>query len=331
MNRKSDTLIPLIMEMFSISDTVIKIANYVAWKIIEDIHHSNQKPFFDKTILYKNGGFSYSKYGIKFDVDWEYYGTSDEDRLEELKNTYYEANTSYKRKTLKFSFWGYKTKVDENFVYSTVQHEVNHFYEFCMSKAVYFNLPKRYVTALHMRNPVNDEDRKKMSQVYKDKDFLRRSIADAIYLSFKFESRAFANGAYQQFLRSKDHNNRYRNILPDLMEYKRLTDVRKYIELFSEIGKSSIMVEEINKALSPYNIDYPHFINLLKKTEHYMTWLLGRAMAKALNDYKEENEQTPNQLYKTLQETLKEERERGMEMTMLFKKYFKADWKPEHC
>ena len=190
----------------------------------------------------------------------------------DLNNAQYSGVTYFDYKTVIIEGYTIRGKIIEKRLRETLQHEIHHIFEICMSKRDGF-----------LKDAASEDTYKTATEEVKNKQNseTRRGIGYAIYLSHTFESRAFENGTYAFIMSQVLH------FMGDELEaakrsgfYQRILLIKEaYKFINNNIEEASVIAEDI----------YGKSYNWLKKTVSFALKecrrQFGRAVIKAGKDY----------------------------------------------
>ena len=168
-------------------------------------------------------------------------------------------------------------KIDFARTLEALQHEFEHFWE-----------------RLHMGHPYKGMNLYKVADqllcdTYND---YNQSIGRILYMSRKWEQRAYANGVYQ-YLMSHPVPNLTRENIKDTQLYRALIFLKKDVEKLKAVKEPSqhpFLRATLSKLRSDFGIQYEQIITIGEKAIDNIVRILGRTLSKAENDLsKKEN------------------------------------------
>ena len=96
----------------------------------------------------------------------------------------------------------------------------------------------------------------------------------------------FFTGAYSFLMRSKDFDSGFENAVKQTKIFKYLGYVK---DIYQDILNRSPYDDEVVFALNEHHLSREQFLVIARRTIKSLTWYMGRAVAKALKDYKDKN------------------------------------------
>ena len=269
----------IINEEHSIPFEITNIINDIKYRLNDEVKKSPSLPYNKNYITFKKGQFDVRIFNETVKIIWEYYSFINE----VLNNKVFINN---KRGQLRKTIDGYEInitvravngKIDFARTLETLQHEFEHFWE-----------------RLHMGHPYKGMNLYKVSDqllcdTYND---YNQSIGRILYMSRKWEQRAYANGVYQ-YLMSHPVPNLTRENIKDTQLYRALTFLKKDVEKLKAVKEPSqhpFLRATLSKLRSDFGIQYEQIITIGEKAIDNIVRILGRTLSKAENDLsKKEN------------------------------------------
>lgn len=264
-----NSLREILFEEMSISDEVRDLTYAIGYKIESDFKLAQK--YKENGVSVKKGNFDFEKDGIELNIDWKafYYNIPEEEDLPEKGANFRKDKDG--NATIHVDFIVNNGKIERKRLYQSLQHELSHLFEF-QNKGNGFKNQDRYDLAydilLHSGTGV------------------RYDINLVIYLSFKEEQVAFGNGAYSFLMRSRDFDSGFENAIKQTKIFKYLGYVK---DIYQDILNRSPYDDEVLSALNEHNLTREQFLVIARRTLKNLTWYMGRAVAKALKDYKVKN------------------------------------------
>ena len=304
-----DKLREILFEEMSISDEVRALTYAIGYRIESDFN-STQK-YKENGVSVKKGNFDFEKDGIELNIDWKafYYNITEEEDLPEKGASFRKDKNG--DITIHVDFIVNNGTIERKRMYQSIQHELSHLFEF-QNKGNGFKNQNRYNlaydTLLHSEVGV------------------RYDINLVIYLSFKEEQVAFGNGAYSFLMRSKDFDSGFENAVKQTKIFKYLGHVK---DIYQDILNRSPYDAEVVFALNEHHLSREQFLVIARRTIKNLTWYMGRAVAKALKDYKDKNIayfhktipiNPPASIDNTLSESIRRRRKEIIERRYIFSK-----------
>lgn len=259
----------LISEELSVSDNVTRFSRRVGARILNDF---KRRPAVKggQFLTIRQGDFTEPFLNQQIEVQWTAYDFSDRKYITgDYENVGMTSNNG-KRITVRFITVKGKPNIME--FYQLIQHEVEHAFEICLRGKPYSNAGN-YRIAAHLMHNCRD----KMEWI----------VARLIYISYRFESNAYANGAYQYLMNSNDYINGFRIAIKKTLLYKWLrhldeleADVRNFIKNGGDINEYLGHYDKMNEKL---------LFKMIERTRKSLARMIGRVIVKAMNDYSVQN------------------------------------------
>ena len=265
----SSKIIQRLQEAKSISDQVFFMSKEIVARLDSLFRNAPKTnlPFSGTTL--REGNFVYENNGISFTVIWRFYNFKNENYY--IEGVRKAAKSDLRNKDLYVDFYSIGWKIDQSKLLDLIQHEICHFFEYNKQPNIDYTVPERYRYAVRvLKNSSKNEP-----------DY---SIARIIYISHRFEQRAFVNGAYGYLMSSNDYNNSFKNAIKETVLYKWLINIYKSVSI---LKKSPI--SDVETALKPYHYSPSTIIKIAERTKENLIWLIGRVLSKAMEDYPEKN------------------------------------------
>ena len=263
----------IINEERSIPFEITNIINDIKYRLNDEVKKSPSLPYNKNYITFKKGQFDVRIFNETVKIIWEYYSFINED----LKNKVFINNKSGQlRKTIdgyeiNITVRAVNGKIDFARTLEALQHEFEHFWE-----------------RLHMGHPYKGMNLYKVADqllcdTYND---YNQSIGRILYMSRKWEQRAYANGVYQ-YLMSHPVPNLTRENIKDTQLYRALIFLKKDVEKLKAVKEPSqhpFLRATLSKLRSDFGIQYEQIITIGEKAIDNIVRILGRTLLKAEND-----------------------------------------------
>lgn len=256
-----------INENYTISTEVTTIATTIDKKLHDEYQKTVAYPYEEGEV--KSGIFEYSQHGVTLLVKWEWVILpKDRDYTSEPSESAY---IDVGKKILYIKIISIGNVYSHNGVLESIQHEILHLFERQKRDKPYANI-SNYLTASKTLNELSrmravsgeDERRQKISGC----------IASIIYMAYKFEQRAFYNGAYRYIMQSRrDAYFNFDELLHETRIFRRLMDVKFCIDELSGMQPNDpFLVEELKK----YNLTFQKVL----KYGHHLIYRLNSLIVK---------------------------------------------------
>lgn len=286
----------------SISNEVTLMSTEIFYRIMGKIHPYSISTDMGNQFEYKHGNFIYSKLNISFNVSWDFYNVGDKTpRTPKMKQF---ASSDIGKRTISVTIVAVNGKINNDSIWESIQHEVSHFFETSKRKGVPYKNMFQYKLAVTIL-----QQEEKFTEVI-------IAIAEIIYISHKFEQRAFGNGAYRYLMNhTDDYFHNFNNAIKKTKLYKYLTLIDDDIELLKDNSDAEY---EITETLKRFEIPYEDFMDLAKSAREGLVRMCGRIKSKAIDDY----ERTHNIHSSYIRETKEEKELKEKYLMKLNDKYF---------
>lgn len=247
----------ILKEELGISNEVCEITSKIKQKTSYNYSlHMNDKDFYSKLNINDKvainvfvDGFiiSYGEFKIKIYIRVlnncsEYYDVY-------LKT--YDSFYSFDHNLITLFLTSKNGKIEWNKHSSSLQHEVEHFYQANLRNKPYLS------------SDVNNKETIKYNrfiEMLKSKDFYLKKIGLVFYLSYKYERDAYINGLYEKIMEinSESYIQEPIKILKNYQPYIRINNLKKFLETVeNNLKKKNELLEKLNNE----NIDYKTFLN----------------------------------------------------------------------
>lgn len=258
-----------INEEHSISNEVTLMSTEIFYRIMGKIQPYSISTDMGKQLEYKHGNFKYSKLNISFDVSWDFYNVGNETPRTPEMNQFASADLS--KKAINITIVAINGRINNDSVIESIQHEISHFFEVSKRQGVPYKNMFQYKLAVTI-----------LQQEEKFTDIMV-AIAEIIYISYKFEQRAFGNGAYRYLMNhTDDYPHNFNNAIQETKLYKYLCSLEKDIETLT-ITKDTEY--EITETLKRFEITYKALMSSAHSAREGLARMCGRIKSKAIDDY----------------------------------------------
>lgn len=276
-NKIFDRLINLLNEDRGVSDTINDLIERLEIRIVNSIEIDNNHEY-DNGVYSKQGNFEIWFCGEKIIINWEYYDFENEyyyNVYSNIKNNAtieYVDNENDKHAEVKFILKAICGKIDYARSFEGLQHEFQHFWE-------RHNNPNGKLT----------DNLYNFSQFLMDnnpKETYKWHIGNIIYLSKKYEQRAYSNGAYRYLMNCEN----------PLLTRKNVRNTQLYLAIMNlassvnaiQKAKNWMTItsikETIDELYTNYKIGYKELIEIGYESIDKMIKELGRTLSKSEDD-----------------------------------------------
>lgn len=267
-------IVNIINEERGISDIVSNLAFKLKDKIINAIKDSQSLPINYDEVTFKKGTIEEFNFNNKnITIKWVYYSFATNEVLDKFP---YKIPLSNCNKLTKDSYILNITivAINGNFtltnVMQTIQHELEHIWE-----------------TSNMQHSYKNMDLYKYSnQLLKGRNEYEKAIGLILYLSQKWEQRAYANGVYQYLMNHKYPELSRLNI-KETQLYGGLINLKESVKLLRAIKEPyqhpfirSVLIDLKNN----FNIQFSQLIEIGEKTINNIIRILGRTLSKVEDD-----------------------------------------------
>lgn len=286
----------------SISNEVTLMSTEVFYRIMSIVQPSSSSTEMLKRYEHKYGEFEYSKLNISFNVSWDFYNIGNETpRTPEMKQF---ASADLSKKAISITIVAINGRINNDSVIESIQHEISHFFEVSKRQGVPYKNMFQYKLAVTIL-----QQEEKFTEIMV-------AIAEVIYISYKFEQRAFGNGAYRYLMNhTDDYFHNFNNAIKKTKLYQYLTLIDDDIELLKDNSDAEY---EITETFKRFEIPYEDFMDLAKSAREGLVRMCGRIKSKAIDDY----ERTHNIHSSYIRETKEGKELREKYLMKLNDKYF---------
>lgn len=264
----------ILNEERGISDIVSNLTFKIKNNIISAINNSKSLPINYNEVTFKKGTLEEFNFNNKnITIKWAYYSFASN---EFLNNFPYKIPTSNCNKITNDSYILNITivAINGNFVLTkimeTIQHELEHIWETSNMQYSYKNMD------LYEYG----------NQLLKGQNEYKKAIGSILYLSQKWEQRAYANGVYQYLINHKYPEHSRLNI-KETQLYGGLISLKKSVNLLKSI-KEPYQHPFIRSTLvnlkNNFNIQVEQLINMGEEASENIIRILGRTLSKVEDD-----------------------------------------------
>lgn len=257
-----------ITEDRGIANEVITITNYLGDCIEENIHLSKSLPFNIDGITYKKGTNSCNMFDMSITVNWEYYNYIDNNLLKKYSPRKINSHNVL-MKTINLTIISIHGKIVKTDMYESLQHELEHFFEKQKYNKPYKDKALHDFCNTKIRNPLTDYD---------------LILANIVYLSRKYEQRAYANGLYQFLLKSNTIMELDNNLMETRL-FQGLKLLKYYVKLLKNTDENHPLLKA---AIKPYkdnfNINYHWFVKTGDNAIDNIIKIIGKTVSKVKDD-----------------------------------------------
>ena len=273
-----------------IASEIQNVLMSIRLKTDEEVKNTQSLPYNKDFITYKKGKYELKVFNKNITFEWEYYSFVNET----LKNSVHVADTTgYIKKVtpddyiLHYVVKAVQGKIDYSRTLEVIQHELEHLWET-------LNFGKSY----------SDENVYTFAQKLMDDttNSYNNAIGLILYLSRKWEQRAYANGVYSYLMNHKIRNLAREN-LKDTQLYRGLIQLKEAVNLIKTVGSNwqqhpyaRITLLTLN---NQYKISYDKLIKIGEEAIEHITKVLGRTLSKVEDDIKKETNENVMFPYRT--------------------------------
>ena len=257
-------------EAKSISDQVYYMAKEITMDLDNLFRTAPKENVPIPGTVIRTGKFLYSYMGISFNVVWRFYNFKDETFV--IQGVRRKAKAYLKEKELHVDYYSIGWRIDRGLLMDMVQHEICHFFEYQKQPNPNYKNTDKYKQATQIMQNGNREE-----PAY--------SVARIIYIGYKFEQRAFVNGAYGHLMASDDYDNEFENAIKETPLYNWLTNIDKSILTLQKYQGT----KDLEDVLKPYHYSYATVLKIAVHTRENLIWMMGRTISKAMQDYPEKH------------------------------------------
>lgn len=256
----------IICEALSVADKVITSSQTLGGFII-DMNDKTNPIGKVQNARFKKFAFYYDFMDEKILIVCYCYDYPSEELIpDEMKTN---GKTLPEEKKIVFRIVGSNSKIDKRALFDTIQHELSHLYEMKHRNGVPYKNFNNYKIATNIMHSDNSSR-------------IEWTISKCIYISYRFEQRAFANGLYQ-FIKQNGHfEDGYKDAIEESLAYKWYTYlleyqvyIEDYINKYGSIEKYLKVYDKVNTA---------KLFRLISDSRKGLIHLIGRVVAKVKYD-----------------------------------------------
>lgn len=264
----------VIKEERSIPYEITNIVNDISYRLSNEVKNSPSLPYNRDFITFKKGQFDVNLFNRRIKILWEYYSFLNN----EIKNkTFIKDRSGQLRKTIdgyeiNVTIRAVNGKIDFARTLEALQHEFEHLWERLHRSNSPYKGMKLYNVANQMMNDSYNE--------------YNRIIGRILYISKKWEQRAFANGVYQ-YLMNHTAPNLTRENIKETQLYCALIYLKKDVEKLKSINdyeQHPFLRATLAKLKSNFGIQYNQLIDIGEKAINNIVRILGRTLSKVEDD-----------------------------------------------
>ena len=266
-----------------ISSIVLNCVMEANTALLEDISKTDSIPLSQyKGVTFKKGGFNITFDGDDIKINWQWYNFKSKEFIENgivppNKGRIVKSINGYKITLIVEAVSG---KTETARAMETLQHELEHFWERKNYGKTYDNMGLYKFSETLMNDTVNEYN---------------RYIGIILYLSKKWEQRAFANGVYGYLL---NHQNDLlpRENIKETQLFNALIKLKDALKKIKEIGNKWEQFPLTRKTAlilkANYNFDYDKIVRVGYEAIENITRILGRTLSKAEQDIEKKHNLT---------------------------------------
>lgn len=287
-----------INENMTINDEVARLSSYVGLDILKEIPKTKMTRDENNNPI-KMGNFTTELDGINITVNWtaRFYWSKN---LSKIQNNTAKCNPANRSITV-FVFV-VDNKIDKGSLFESIQHEISHLFEIGRRGKPYrkqgsYDRAYKYL--------INQENKNYNSIAY--------MVNAVLYISFTFEQRAYANGAYAKLMNSDDYGNGFENAIKHTKLFDYLLALYYYYPILKTIPSSN---NQLATELNGHGLDRRKFLRITRVAIIRIEEIISRIMEKAKKDYKAKHnlmEFAPSNFeFPLLEETIKKREEKRL-------------------
>lgn len=266
-------IVNIVNEERGISSEVRNKVNDVKYQLINSIKNCQSLPYNKDFITFKKGNFDTVIFDRPITINWEYYSFINED----LKNKTYIKDCSGQLHQIingyeiNLIIKAVQDKIDFSRTLETLQHEFEHLWERIHLMTSYKGMNVYKVSTQLMNDHYNEYN---------------QSVGRILYLSKKWEQRAYANGVYQYLINHPIPNLTRENI-KDTQLYNALIILKEDVKKLKNINNAEqhpLLKSTLLDLKSDFGIQFPQLIEIGEKTINNIIRILGRTLSKVEDD-----------------------------------------------
>lgn len=253
----------------SISNEVTLMSTEVFYRIMHEIQPLSLSTGMGEKYVYKHGNFVYSKLNISFNVSWNFYNIGNKTPRTPEMNQFASADLS--KKSINITIVAINGRINNDSIIESIQHEISHFFEVSKRQGAPYKNMFQYKLAVTIL-----QQEEKFTEIMV-------AIAEIIYISYRFEQRAFGNGAYRYLMsHTDDYPHNFNNAIQKTKLYKYLCSLNKDIKTLTITKETEY---EIRETLKRFEISYKALMSSAHSARDGLIRMCGRIKSKAIDDY----------------------------------------------
>lgn len=268
----------------------VRIITMSVYNMLVKAYHNTEFTVVADGILLKKGTFPYGYNGVNFNVNWLWYRYSSQKFTDDVLNA--DAQCDIRKKEITVRIFSLDGEYLKPSVYEALQHEIFHFFERMKMKHPYRGV-NYYMIATKILKELKET--KDMGRPYNKRLFeAKQHIANIIYLSYRFEQRAYVNGAYMYIVGNVERGEeetpeeiKYDDEIVGtvlFVQFTKLKDAFDYLK--GKNANDPFLIE----ALRPYNLSYEKIYEICEKAIYSFSRYIGRLKSKVVDDFQEIHE-----------------------------------------
>lgn len=274
-----------INESQTISSVVVRITSKISSQLKEEYRKADVQVTNDGSKI-RRGIFSYEEYGFSLFVKWYWKNLPLKSHsYDEISET---ARMDAEAKELFINVISVNGKYYPNSLNETLQHEIYHLFERQKRGKEYKNMTN-YKIATSTFNKLATTDA--ITEEETHERLISGCIASIVYMAYRFEQRAFYNGAYQYIMTSeRDAYFNFDELLRETRLFRRLMDVKFCMDELSTIDpKDSFLLNELKK----YKLTLGEVLKYGKNLIYRLEKMIIRLKDKVMTDTTDKMEAIP--------------------------------------
>lgn len=273
-----------INETYTISNEVSMIATTIDMRLFEEYRKTVAEPCENGKM--KSGLFEYNSHGVRLMVDWEWtiLPPAKDSDVEPTES----AHIDITQRILHIKVTSVGGAYNHNGILESIQHEVLHLFERQKRNKPYTNINNYKVASdtfekLAITRATTEKEQKEKT--------ISGCIASIIYMTYKFEQRAFYNGAYRYIMQSRrDAYYNFDELLHETRLFRRLMDVKFCVDELSAVDPNdSFLRGELEK----YNLTLGKVLRCGRHLIYRLNAMIVRLRDKVMTDIFEKAEFRP--------------------------------------
>lgn len=262
-------LYEVITEELGIADQVDRVSTAILYQIIDKLKECDHTELIFDGVKKGTISFKHDIHGNNALITVYHYNFRDKEVFEQHKeeiDCYDGASMkSGKMCWVNISCYSISGALQKHDAMETIQHEVEHIFQDSKGDKSVFNFNPHYSNA---------------AQYIYSIDTIKRSLAQCVYLSFRFEQDAYTNGLYG-YLKQKG------NPIPnwsDIADSDAYMTLMKFENALAYIEENKDNEELINECREKYNMTPQHLINISKKSIKRLYTAFAKVLMKIRNE-----------------------------------------------